>query len=526
MLFYLSSFAFLFGILARSFFNFGLFTVLIFFLLSFVFLVLHFYVQKSNFRPKADQPWTSRSFLSFLSFALILSSFGLGILRFDLADKTPTTKINNELFVMEGIIVDEPDVREKNQKLIVMTDPPPQSFGEASANPDSSSFERAGAKVLVTTELYPEYYYGDRISFAGKLASPKNFENEETNREFDYVNYLAKDKIYYESRYPKIEVLGHKEGNKILGALFSIKKKFLENISQVIGEPEAGLLGGLVVGARSSLPEKLKKDLIRTGTIHIVALSGFNVTLVSNAIRAFFSFFLASAMAFSLAIGAIILFVLMTGAQATAVRAGIMAVLVLVARLHGKDYNISRGLVLAALFMVIHNPYVLAFDVSFQLSFLATIGIIYLTPIIEKRLNWLTKSFRIREVLITTLAAYIFVLPFLLYKMGTLSLVAIPANLLILPIIPETMAIGFFVGIFGFVSSILSFPFAYITYFFLNYELFIVKIFSSIPFAALNVGRIPFIFIILIYFILILLFRKMALKDNAKTPITSVSVSK
>ena len=110
--------------------------------------------------------------------------------------------------------------------------------------------------------------------------------------------------------------------------------------------------------------------------------------------------------------------------------------------------------------------------------------------------------------------------------MGTLSLVAIPANLLILPIIPETMAIGFFVGIFGFVSSILSFPFAYITYFFLNYELFIVKIFSSIPFAALNVGRIPFIFIILIYFILILLFRKMALKDNAKTPITSVSVSK
>ena len=453
-----------------------------------------------------------------------MSSFGLGILRFDLADKTPTTKINNERFAMEGVVIDEPDVRENNQKLVVSV----KNVGETEKNLQVLA---KSVKVLVTTELYPEYYYGDRISFAGKLASPKNFANEETNREFDYVNYLAKDKIYYESRYPKIKVLGHKEGNKILGALFSIKKKFLENISQVMGEPEAGLLGGLVVGARSSLPEKLKDDLIRTGTIHIVALSGFNVTLVSNAIRAVLSFFLAPALAFGLAIGAIILFVLMAGAQATAVRAGIMAVLVLVARLYGKDYNISRGLVLTALVMVIHNPYVLAFDVSFQLSFLATIGIIYLTPIIEKRLNWLTKSFRIREVLVTTLAAYIFVLPFLLYKMGTLSLVAIPANLLILPIIPETMTIGFFVGILGFISSTLSFPFAYITYFLLSYELFIVRIFSSIPFAALNVGKIPFIFIILIYFILILLFRKMSLKDNAslkndtKTSITSVSVS-
>ena len=380
----------------------------------------------------------------------------MGILRFDLADKTPTIKINNEPFVMEGVVIDEPDVREKNQKLVVIT-------------VRSSAGGLADQKVLITTELYPEYYYGDRISFTGKLASPKNFANEETNREFDYVNYLAKDKIYYESRYPKIEVLGHKEGSKILSALFSIKKKFLENISQVMSEPEAGLLGGLVVGARSSLPEKLKKDLIRTGTIHIVALSGFNVTLVSNAIGTFFSFFLAPALAFGLAVAAIILFVLMTGAQATAVRAGIMAVLVLVARLYGKDYNINRGLALTALVMVIQNPYVLAFDVSFQLSFLATIGIIYLTPIIERRLNWLTKSFRIREVLMTTLAAYIFVLPFLLYKMGTLSLVAIPANLLILPIIPEIMGLGFFVGALGFIGSALSFPFAYITYFLLNY---------------------------------------------------------
>ena len=222
------------------------------------------------------------------------------------------------------------------------------------------------------------------------------------------------------------------------------KINFLNKMNLAIREPESLLMGGLILGEKSSFNEALRQSFVDTGTIHIVALSGYNVTIVAEWIMKIFSF---SSFPKNLGIGAgivtILLFVLMTGGSSTAVRAGIMASLALFARVIGRNYDVARALILAGVFMILINPFVLVFDVSFQLSFIATVAVIFFSPKIEKYFLWITPRFKLRDIISVTCAAYVFVLPFILYKMGNLSLVALPANALILPFIPFTMILGF-----------------------------------------------------------------------------------
>src|SRR6185295_15525305 len=131
----------------------------------------------------------------------------------------------------------------------------------------------------------------------------------------------------------------------------------------------------------------------------------------------------------------------------------------------------ARALILALVFMILLNPFVLVYDVSFQLSFIATVAVIFLAPRIEKYFMWVTDKFQMRDIVTVTCAAYIFVAPFILYKMGNFSLVALPANILILPFIPFTMMLGFLTGFVGLISYILSVPVGFISYLFLHYEL-------------------------------------------------------
>jgi len=257
-------------------------------------------------------------------------------------------------------------------------------------------------------------------------------------------------------------------------------------------------MGGLILGEKASFNEALRQSFVDTGTIHIVALSGYNVTIVAEWIMKIFSSFPKN-IGLGAGIFSILLFVLMTGGSSTAVRAGIMASLALFARLVGRNYDVARALILAGVIMVLINPFILVFDVSFQLSFIATIAVIFFAPRIEKYFLWVTSRFKLRDIISVTCAAYIFVLPFILYKMGNLSLVALPANVLILPFIPLTMILGFLTGFVGLVSYFSSVPLGLLSQFFLYYELTIINFFSHIPFAALSVPNFPFIFTLAIY---------------------------
>src|SRR3989344_2266646 len=160
---------------------------------------------------------------------------------------------------------------------------------------------------------------------------PKNFEQADTGSPVDYVSYLEKVGILHQFLRPNISRIGEGKGNIIKRELLLLKHAFLDRVSRVIPEPESSLLGGLLVGAKQSLGKDLLDDFRTAGVIHIVVLSGYNLTIVAEAIMRFFSF-MPRMWGLSLGGISIVLFSIMTRAGATVVRASIMALLALLAR--------------------------------------------------------------------------------------------------------------------------------------------------------------------------------------------------
>jgi competence protein ComEC len=213
----------------------------------------------------------------------------------------------------------------------------------------------------------------------------------------------------------------------------------------------------------------------------------------------FFSLFLPRF--FSITFGAIgiIFFAIMVGGTATVVRASIMAFLVMLARVTGRTYDITRALFLTGFVMMLHNPKIVVFDSSFQLSFMATLALVYVSPRLSERLRLVPTKFHLRELFASTVATQLFVLPLILYMGGNLSLVALPVNLLVLLAIPATMFAGFLAGAASFVNSLIALPFAWGAYFLLTYELSVVDFFASLPFAAVVVRQFPLWAVLVIY---------------------------
>ncbi|MBI5817312.1 MAG: ComEC family competence protein [Candidatus Yonathbacteria bacterium] len=451
------------GVALRSFFNLGsAFTLFLIFAGAVFFLF---------FTIKKD----TKVFLV----SLTLFSIGLGMFRYDLSDAWRGDPVLNsqieKTISIRGIISDEPDLRSDHTNLTI-------DVTEIDIAQEKHSIK---TRALVITDRYPSWNYGDEVFITGKLLLPKNFENGDTGRSFDYVSYLAKDGIFYQFIRPNISRAGEGKGNVVKQKLLLLKHAFLDRVSRVISEPESSLLGGLLVGAKQSLGKDLLDDFRTAGVIHIVVLSGYNLTIVAEAMMRFFSF---APRMIGLTLGgtSIVLFSIMTGAGATVVRASLMALLALLARATGRIYEITLALLFAGFVMLLYNPKILIFDPSFQLSFLATLGLINLSPLLEKHLKFLPKTFGLRDIVSATLATQIFVLPLLLYMMGKFSIVSLPVNLLILPFIPLTMLFGFLAGAAGFISTILSFPFALIAHLFLWYELKVVEVAAAIPFASIG----------------------------------------
>ncbi|KKQ19704.1 MAG: internalization-related competence protein ComEC/Rec2 protein, partial [Candidatus Nomurabacteria bacterium GW2011_GWC2_36_9] len=295
-----------------------------------------------------------------------------------------------------------------------------------------------------------------------------------------------------------IKIIASGGGSKIKTWLYKLRGSFMNNINKVIPMPESDLANGLILGARGGFDEDTKQEFIDTGTIHIIALSGYNVSIVADNVMKAFSLILSQTIAIVCGMVVILLFIIMTGASATAVRAGVMATIMLLGRMTGRKYLAGRALVIAGLMMVAYDPRILV-DMSFELSFIATWGVLFITP---KTLNWfkfLPLRFGFREMVASTVAATIAVLPILLHLTGVLSLVSLPANFLILLLIPTAMLFIFITGISGFITPILSIVFGYITYLILLYMLSVIHFFGTLSFASVSIQSFPLFLTILIY---------------------------
>ncbi|MDD5146120.1 MAG: ComEC family competence protein, partial [Candidatus Pacebacteria bacterium] len=278
----------------------------------------------------------------------------------------------NEKITLIGIVSEEPDIKEKVIRLTVEV----QELNK----------EKSNGKLLITTNRYPEYKYGDKLEINGKLKNPS--EDLPAGRQglngFNYKNYLQKDGIYSVMEWPKIETIGSGFGNPVMEIIYSFKNKFKEVCRKFISPPQLGLLEALVFGDEQNFSQEFKDKLNITGTRHIAAVSGMNITIISSLILNFILLFgLWRKQAFYLAIILLIVYILMIGAPASAVRAGILGGLFMIGQNLGRFSTASRAVVFAATFMLLLNPFLLKLDIGFQLSFLAILGIIFLQPMIS-----------------------------------------------------------------------------------------------------------------------------------------------
>jgi len=361
----------------------------------------------------------------------------------------PDIKEQNINFI--GIVCQEPDVRQTNTKLTIkLIEASPQSIN---------------GKILITTGRYPEYQYGDRLKITGNLQIPHVFED------FNYQDYLAKDGIYSVIYYPQVELIERNQGNFIYAKILQLKDKLREPIYQNLSPPQSSILAAILLGDKRRISADLKEKLNIAGIRHITAVSGMHIMILSGILMYLgMALGLYRSQAFYFTLFLLILFIIMIGLPPSAVRAGIMGGLFLLAQKTGRPKAGSRVIVFAASGMLAINPLLLKLDVGFQLSFLAVMGIIYLMPFFQR---WL--KFR---VLSMTLAAQVFTLPILIYNFGYVSKVAPLTNVLIVPWLPYVMGLGFIFVLAGLIFQPLGWLFSWPVWLLLTYITKIAEIFS------------------------------------------------
>lgn len=362
-------------------------------------------------------------------------------------------------------------------------------------------------RVLVSTFAYPKFHYGDRVKITSKLKTPIEFED------FSYKDYLALQDIYSVCYWPGVELIDQDQGDLFYRSVYR-SKNFLElKVNYILPEPYAAFLNGLLFGSRKSIPENLMNDFNTTGLTHIIAISGWNITIIANILMRFFGF-LPRRFSFWLIVVGIGFFAIFVGGQAAVVRAAIMGILTFWALKSGRLKGITNGIFLTATIMLLINPKILQFDAGFQLSFLATLGILYFYPFLEKILKWLPNFFEIRETAIVTLSAQVLALPLILFHFKRLSIISPFANILILPLIPYAMLLGFIADLVAVLWESLGRILGVGVFLVLHYIVSIIHFLAKFQFASIEIGKFSVFWMIGYYLCLGLIYRFLTKRER------------
>lgn len=333
----------------------------------------------------------------------------------------------------------------------------------------TDGYVKAEGTLLEEPRVFGKWQYFDIDVYSVKI-------NSET--EFNYADNLKIEGKVVEGRFiePNIEITGSSTWRKVL---YSIRSNLKERIFANISEPQASLLAGIVIGAKEGLPQNFEESLRNTGTIHVVVVSGYNISVVAGLLMGL-SRFIKRQFAIILALAAITFYTLLVGADPPAVRAAIMGAVAFGAVFLGRQRFSLYALGLAGFIMMMLNPIVVT-DIGFQLSFLATVGIILFQSKILKFLQILPKPFN--EDLATTLSAQSLVVPVLFYHFGSISAISPVANALILWTIPLVTIIGFVYLATSFIIPVVAALIAWILWALLSIFVFVVELFGKISIA-------------------------------------------
>ncbi|OGZ58754.1 MAG: hypothetical protein A3B96_03130 [Candidatus Spechtbacteria bacterium RIFCSPHIGHO2_02_FULL_43_15b] len=303
---------------------------------------------------------------------------------------------------------------------------------------------------------------------------------------------------YYKRTNPKEE---YAEANFLENKIGDFKTSLRKSMDSALSPPESSLFGAIMLGETERLSRDLKEKLNRSGTRHITAISGMNIIILANML---IGLGLMLGMwrhhAFYFAVSFIVLFTIMVGAPPSAVRAGIMGGILLFAQKAGRLSQARRLLVLAAAVMLMSNPLLLKFDVGFQLSFLATLGISMTSSWFMDNLKFTPQLFGIRNTISMTVPSVLFTAPILISNFGQLSLVSIFTNILIIPMTSLTLGLGFIASIAGILSETVGRILFWPVWLFLSYSYKVIDISSDMPFAVWEIEAFPW-YLGVLYFV-------------------------
>lgn len=425
---------------------------------------------------------------------VICVSFFIGIFRISVSAKA--FDVNDIAFYresgyeldFEGSVIQQPEIRNNAQYVLL----------ESRAVIYGNSRINVAGKILVKVKKYPGYGFGDYLVLKGEIKRPAEFED------FSYADYLAKDQIYAVVYNPEITLVEKNRQIGFFAVIYWLKENIKSRVEALMPAPGASIAIGLLIGARASIPQNILDDFQKTGLTHILAISGYNITLIIN----IFALILKSRgrrfrfWTTCLAIG---VFAVLTGLSASVVRASLMGAFVVLSFYVGRKSDGLQMLLLSGFFMVAVNPAILLRDISFQLSFLSTLGLLLFLPVIEDYFNRLPKF--IGEGLAVTLAATFFTTPVILYNFDRLSLISPLANVIFLPLIPLIMLSSFCAVIVSILFSPMAYLISGITWIFLFLLVEGVGIIARIPFAMVEIPGFSWWMVFVYYGILLFVIR-------------------
>lgn len=395
--------------------------------------------------------------------------------------------------LITGYLIEPPDYRDGYTNLRIKT---------TSVDTGDSELKVNGL-LLVRVDANQTFHYGDILRLRGKLKTPPE------NEDFSFRDYLAAKNIHSYMTSAEVTVLPGRGGNIFSAALYALKERSLANIYRIFPDPESSLLAGILLGVDTGLTDELQQAFKNTGTAHIIAISGFNISIIAGIFIALFSRLFGSRWGAAVAVFGIIFYTLLVGGEAAVWRAAIMGILALLAKQVGRRQMALNTLLAVAMLMCFANP-LFVWDVGFQLSFFATLGLIlYAEPFSQFAANLLNRYFPLStaekiiqplsDFVLLTFAAQLTTIPIMAYHFQRISLVSFIANPFILPAQPAVMILG---GAAVFLS-LLWIPLgqlaAWIALPFVAYTIRIVELFGKVPHGTLFLGDFSIGFVILFY---------------------------
>lgn len=347
---------------------------------------------------------------------------------------------------------------------------------------------------------HSEFQYGNLVEISGNIKIPEKFGK------FSYNRFLEGKGVYGYFPFAQGKIIETSpthlsKWEQFWQKAFLFRNTFEYEIRRKLPFPESEYALGILLGAESGIPNEILEEFNDTGLRHLLALSGFNITILFLIIFWIFAF-LPKKIQIFFALLSISVFVFLTGASSSVVRAALMGGIGILILHSGRNADVPLLLLFTLFGISIWNPFLLASDMSLQFSILAVLGLYFLVPWFQKKFASKQKKNQkknyIREILFATLAAQIFTLPLAVVFFEQFSLIAPLANIVVAPLTSAAMLLSFLTTIpyFGWFFM----PFAYIV---LHFSLGVAHVFSLIPYAKINTSTFPLWTIIPLFLFLI-----------------------